>query len=61
MPFDDEIEGTVTMEELADVLSDTQKDELRALLVNLSGNPFSQEGMLAQYIISKTFVHQSVE
>lgn len=46
------------MENLPDILSDPQKEELRELLQPL--DCFSQEGMTAQYIISNTFIDQIV-
>ena len=54
------MESTVTVEEPSEILSDTQKDDLRASLAPLSVDPFSREGMLAQYTVSKTFIYQFV-
>ena len=51
-------ESTVTVEELEDVLSDAQKQHLKGLLAPLSGSAFSQESMLAQFLLAKSYVHQ---
>ena len=46
------------MEELEDILSDAQKQQLKGMLSPLSNSMFS-EGMLAQFLLAKSFVHQS--
>lgn len=43
------------VEELVDVLSDTQKEELDDLLRPISSNLFSSSEMLAQFIIAKQY------
>ena len=45
------------VEEIEDVLSDAQKDELGGLLTPLSNNLFSQQEMLAKFTIARSFVH----
>lgn len=56
VPLDDD--STVTVEELQDILSDAQKQQLKGMLSPLSTSAFSEEGMLAQYLLAKSFVHQ---
>ena len=55
VPLDDD--STVTVEELEDILSDDQKQQLQGMLSPLSNSVFS-EGMLAQFLLAKSFVHQ---
>ena len=50
-------EGTVTVEELADMLTDPQKDELREQLAALNPQSFSQFDMLRQYTVAKSYVY----
>ena len=57
MPTDDD-ENTVTVEELDDMLTHDQKDELRALLLLVSVSDFSEQGMLSQFAMAKSFVCQ---
>lgn len=56
----DDDENRVTVEELDDILTELQKDELKALLSPLSASDFSEQGMLSQYAMAKSFVSQSV-
>ena len=42
------------------ICSDSQKDQLKALLAPLSASDFSQQAMLGQFAIAKSFVQQSV-
>ena len=42
------------------MLTDSQKDQLKALLAPLSASDFSQQAMLGQFAIAKSFVQQSV-
>lgn len=51
---------SVTIEELDDMLDDSQKDQLQALLSPLSNCDFSEQGMIGQFALAKSFVHQSV-
>ena len=51
-------EDTVTVEEMEDVLSTVQKEELSSLLSPISNNVFSQQEMLGQFAIAKSFVQQ---
>ena len=55
VPIDDE--DTVTVEELADMLSDIQKDELRGQLDALDSHSSSQLDMLRHYTVAKSYVH----
>ena len=59
IPLDDD--NTVTVEELEDLLSDTQKQHLKESLAPLLGSIFSQESMLAQFLLAKSYVHQSTQ
>ena len=59
IPLDDD--NTVTVEELEDLLSDTQKQHLKESLAPLSGSTFSQESMLAQFLLAKSYVYQSTQ
>ena len=59
VPLDDDV-STVTVEELSDMLTDSQKDQLKVLLAPLSASDFSQQAMLGQFAIAKSFVQQSV-
>ena len=54
VPLDDEI--TVTVEELHHLLTDAQKEHLKGLLAPLSGSAFSQETMLVQFLLAKSYV-----
>lgn len=47
---------TVTVEELTDMLTDQQKDELREQLASLDLQSFSQLDMLRQYTVAKSYV-----
>ena len=59
IPLDED--NTVTVEELEDLLSDTQKQHLKESLAPLLGSTFSQESMLAQFLLAKSYVHQSTQ
>ena len=59
IPLDDD--NTVTVEELEDLLSDTQKQHLKESLAPLLGSTFSQESMMAQFLLAKSYVHQSTQ
>ena len=50
-------EGTVTVEELTEMLTDPQKDALREQLTALDSQSFSQLDMLRQYTVAKSYVH----
>ena len=54
-----EHDETVTVEELADMLTDQQKDELRGQLVSLDPQSFSQLDMLRQYTVAKSYVYDN--
>lgn len=58
MPTDDVT--SVIIEELDDMLDDSQKDQLQALLSPLSNSDFSEQAMIGQFALAKSFVHQSV-
>ena len=58
VPLDDDV-STVTVE-LSDMLTDSQKDQLKALLAPLSASDFSQQAMLGQFAIVKSFFQQPV-
>ena len=60
VPLEDS-DDTVTVEELADFLTSSQKEELLDVLSSLPSNPFSQQGMLSRYAIAKTFVSHAAE
>lgn len=47
----------MTVEELADMLSDTQKDDLRQQLDALDSHAFSQLDMLRHYTVAKSYVY----
>ena len=53
-----EDEGVVTVHELMDVLSNTQKEQLHNLLSPLTTNVYCKEEMIGQYAVAKTFVNQ---
>jgi Tfp pilus assembly pilus retraction ATPase PilT len=53
-------EETVTIEELADLLSNEEKEELRDMLSPMCTSLFSQQEMLCQFVMAKSFVNQSV-
>ena len=59
VPTEDDT-SSVTIEELDDILDETQKDQLKALLTPIS-NDFSKQGMIGQFALAKSFVHQSVQ
>lgn len=58
VPVDSDADDRVTVEELEDLLSDTQKEELKDLLNPISNNYFSQQEMLGQYAIAKSYIEQ---
>ena len=47
----------MTVEELADMLTDPQKDELREQLAAINPQSFSQLDMLRQYTVAKSYVY----
>ena len=55
---DDDI-TRVTIEELEELLDESQRDELQTVLSPLSGNDFSEQGMIGQFALAKSFVYQS--
>ena len=56
----EESENTVTVEQLSDILDSIQKEELKNLLAPLPSSSFSQQGMLSQYVLAKSYVHQTL-
>ena len=58
VPTDDDI-SRVTIEELEEILDESQRDELQMVLSPLSGSDFSQQGMIGQFALAKSFVYQS--
>lgn len=50
-------DNTVTVEELVELLTDNQKDDLRHHLDTLDSNSFSQLDMLRQYNVARSYVH----
>ena len=58
VPVDNDEGDRVTVEELEDMLSDSQKDELKSLLVPICNNQYSQQEMLSQYAIARSYVLQ---
>lgn len=48
----------VTVDELAVVLSDNQKEQLHDLLSPLTTSLYCKEEMIGQYAVAKTFVYQ---
>ena len=55
VPVDDE--NTVVVQENPEMLSDAQKQELQECLSHIGTNPFCQEEMLSQFVITKTYVN----
>lgn len=55
IPVDTNDENTVTVEQLADVLSDSQKEELDSLLHPIISDLFSERDMFGQYVIAKQY------
>ena len=51
-------EPAVTIDELADVLSDRQKQQLHHLLAPLTTSVYCKEEMLGRYAVAKTYVNQ---
>lgn len=51
----------MTVDELTDMLTPLQREELLHVLSSLPSNSFSQQGMLSRYAIAKTFVTHVVE
>ena len=51
-------ETAVTVDELVDVLNDSQKERLGDLLSPLTTNVYCKEEMIAQYAVAKTFINQ---
>ena len=60
VPTEDDA-SSVTIEELDDILDETQKDQLKAPLTPISNNGFSKQGMIGQFALANCFVHQSVQ
>lgn len=56
LPLHDE-ESTVNVNELADVLTESQKNDLQSLLNTVSTSSFSQQEMLSKFVLAKSFVH----
>ena len=52
-------EDTVTVEELTEMLNETQKVELREQLDGLDANSFSQIDMLRQYTVARSYVYDN--
>lgn len=56
VPLGDD-EETVVLEDVDNFISDDQSAQLKQLLSPFSDNYYSQEGMLAQYTMAKTFLN----
>ena len=52
-------EDTVTVEELTEMLTDTQKVELREQVDGLDAHSFSQLDMLRQYVVARSYVYDN--
>lgn len=50
-------DSIVTVEDVEDVLSSPQKEELKALLSPVARTDYSQQEILSQFTIAKSFVH----
>lgn len=58
VPLNDE--DRVTVEELSELLTDPQKDELQRQLATLDASPFSQLDMIRQYVVARSYVYEQV-
>ena len=57
MPLDDN-NDIVTVEELAEILNNCQKQQLKSILSQVSHSDYSQQEMLTQFVIAKSFVYE---
>ena len=57
MPLDDN-NDIVTVEELEEILSSSQKQQLKSMLSHMSFSDYSQQEMLTQFVIAKSFVYE---
>ena len=54
----DDDQNAVTVEEPDNILTDTQKEELRGQLISLQSDIFSQQDMLCEYLFAKAYISQ---
>ena len=48
----------VTVEESEEILSSSQKQQLKSMLSQVSHSDYSQQEMLTQFVIAKSIVHK---
>lgn len=56
MPVDGD-ENDVTVEDVEDILSHSQKEQLKALLSPVANSDYCQQEILSQFTIAKSYVH----